>query len=129
MTEQTKKDMRGYLHPNTNKSKPTQPDHTGTGLINGQEYRLAAWENKTSDGKPYLSIIFSLPLTPEQQNQFKSKNNDNNGNNVNNSNVVQNENGNNQLNNNSNSTNMDGNFIDEDIGEILKFTEDENPFD
>ena len=67
-----KKDNRGYLYPNGNKSKPTHPDYTGTIITNGKEWRLAAWENKTSEGKQYLSLVVTPPLTPEQQQQYKT---------------------------------------------------------
>lgn len=63
------KDMKGYLYPNTNKNKPTQPDYTGKVLIEGKEYKLSAWENVAQDNKKYLSISVSLPNSyPTNQN-------------------------------------------------------------
>ena len=54
-----KKDNKGYLYPNSNKSKPTQPDFTGKVTINNKEWRLSAWENVSPDGKKYLNINVS----------------------------------------------------------------------
>lgn len=122
MTEQIKKDMRGYLYPNSNKTKPTHPDYTGTCLINGQEYRIAAWGNKTSEGKEYLSIVLNVPLTPEQQNELKQKRENNNTGNNTSNNPNNSEEG-------RNKDRSEENLIDDDISEILNFTEDENPFD
>lgn len=58
--EQNKKDKdRGYLYPNQNKNKPTQPDFTGSIVINGESFRLAGWEAKSSEGKKYISLAIS----------------------------------------------------------------------
>ncbi len=59
MTENVKKDNRGYLYPNKNKNKPTQPDYTGKVLVEGKELRISAWENQTPEGNKYLSLAFS----------------------------------------------------------------------
>lgn len=74
MAENNKKDNRGYLYPNDKKTKSVHPDYTGTILIEGKEWRLAGWLNKTTDGKEYLSIVSSVPLNTEQQNQFSKQN-------------------------------------------------------
>lgn len=37
------KDMTGVLFENTDKDKDTQPDWSGTILINGKKYRIAGW--------------------------------------------------------------------------------------
>lgn len=116
MSEQTKKDLlRGYLHPNTNKNKPSQPDHTGTCNIDGKEYRIAAWENKTADGKPYLSLTFSIPLTQEQKNEFKNNKEENSGNTTQNTDT---------------SFTPDSFDKTEDVEKILRFIDnDDNPFE
>lgn len=71
MAEQSsiKKDNKGFMYPNTNKVKPTQPDYTGNCLIDGKEKRMAIWENQTADGKRYFSITFSEPYQNAQQPQ------------------------------------------------------------
>lgn len=76
MAENNKKDNRGYLYPNDKKTKSVHPDYTGTILIDGKEWRLAGWLNKTTDGKEYLSIVSSVPLNTEQQNQYTKQGSD-----------------------------------------------------
>lgn len=72
---QKPKDMKGYLYPNTNKNKPTQPDYTGKVLVEGKEYKLSAWENVTQDNKKYLSISVTLPNSyPTNQNNSQNNN-------------------------------------------------------
>lgn len=71
-----KKDNRGYTFPNTNKNKPTQPDHTGKATLDGKEWSMAAWENITPDGKKYLSFAFSIPL-PVDPNAVRPNNSSN----------------------------------------------------
>lgn len=66
MSENVKKDNRGYLYPNKNKNKPTQPDYTGKALVDGKEWRIGAWENKTPEGNSYLSLAFTVPLPPNE---------------------------------------------------------------
>lgn len=68
MAEHVKKDNRGYLYPNKNKTKPTQPDHTGKVLVDNKEWRISAWENKTPEGNSYLSISFTPPLPQNPNN-------------------------------------------------------------
>lgn len=127
---QTKKDNRGYLYPNGNKTKPTHPDHTGTIIIDGKESRMAAWENTTTDGKRYLSIITSPPLSPEQQNQFKRTdepqaapiNNNSNSNSNNETTKTQ------QDYYNTNSYENSSDDSDEVLAQILKGSDDYDPF-
>lgn len=68
--------MKGVLFKAKNKTKSTQPDFTGSCNIDGKEYRLAAWENKTSDGKVYYSISFSEPNTNGGNQSGKSSSSD-----------------------------------------------------
>lgn len=107
-----KKDNRGYLYPNNNKNKPTQPDHTGKITIEGKEWRLSAWENKSPDGKKYLSINVSPPLdnqnvaTPGGQPIQKKL----------------------PVADSSSQNDISKDDL-EDLDAILKLTDDENPFD
>ena len=57
----------GALFKNDRKQKDTDPDYTGTFTLDGKEYYLAGWVNKskTSD-KTYLSIKPTLK-TPASQ--------------------------------------------------------------
>lgn len=107
-----KKDNRGYLYPNTNKNKPTQPDFTGKVTIDNKEWRLSAWENKSPDGKKYLSISVSVPLENNQPGpggQPIQKNN-------------------NKINQESHKPDITQDDL-EDLDAILKLTDDDNPFD
>lgn len=74
MVDQVKKDNRGYLYPNKNKNKPTQPDYTGKCLVEGKEWRIGAWENKTPEGNTYLSLSFTVPLPPNSQSPIGENN-------------------------------------------------------
>lgn len=105
-----KKDNRGYLYPNTNKTKPTQPDFTGKVTIENKEWRLSAWENKTPEGKKYLSLSVSPPLesTPGSPPANNNYNNQQKPNTKPNSDISKDE--------------MD------DLDAILKLTDDDNPF-
>jgi len=46
------------------KEKDSQPDYSGTATVNGQQYRISGWINKSKAGMSYLRILFS-----EQQPQ------------------------------------------------------------
>jgi uncharacterized protein (DUF736 family) len=79
MTDNTKnKNNKGFLYPNTNKTKATHPDYTGKLVIeqNGVvfEKRVAAWENNDSSGKKYLSLIVSEPVDQENKQQNNNSN-------------------------------------------------------
>lgn len=79
MTTQ-KKDNRGYLYPNKNKTKTTQPDYTGSVIVDQVDWRIAGWDNVTSSGEKYISILFSPPQTvsntfSSNQPQSSSQNN------------------------------------------------------
>lgn len=79
MTENTKnKTNKGFLYPNTNKTKATHPDYTGKALLEVNEVivekRMAAWENTDSTGHKYYSIIFSDLIVPENKNNQTGNN-------------------------------------------------------
>ena len=110
---ETKKDSnKGYLYPNSNKTKPTQPDFTGKATIENKEWRLAAWENKTPEGKKYLSITVSPPLENASQS------------NVTNNNYQNKKPDSHQQNHQSDISKEE---LD-DLDAILKLTDDDNPF-
>lgn len=112
MTDNIKnKNNKGYLYPNTNKTKATQPDYTGKVIIENEgvvfEKRLAAWENTDPNGKRYLSIIASEPIPQDNKPNANS----------------------------SNSTTIQKNPVSspisedlEDLDAILRSADDDNPF-
>lgn len=115
MAEQQKKDNRGYLYPNVNKIKPTQPDHIGKVVSEGKEWNIAAWENTASDGKKYLSLSLTVPLP-----------------NTNNSNTTHTNTNHNNKNESSNSSSPSQNSINQDLDDledILNSAGDDNPFE
>lgn len=84
MTENTKnKNNKGFLYPNTNKTKATQPDYTGKVVIevNGTviEKRLVAWENNDSNGQKYLAVNVSDLIVQENKNTNNASNTSNTG--------------------------------------------------
>jgi hypothetical protein len=114
MNDNVKKDNRGYLYPNKNKNKPTQPDFTGKVLIDGKELRISAWENQTPEGNKYLSLAFS-PATPTQgDNQGQTSNQGGSGQNSAHSNSAA----------QANAPIAD----DLDLDAILNSSDDDNPF-
>ena len=57
MTQQ--RDNSGALFANERKTKDTQPDRTGSAMIDGVEYWVSGWINKPKNGgNQYLSMIF-----------------------------------------------------------------------
>lgn len=112
MNDNVKKDNRGYLYPNKNKNKPTQPDFTGKVLIDGKELRISAWENQTPEGNKYLSLAFSPP-TSQTENQGQTSNQGGAG----------------QNSTQSNSTQANAPIADDlDLDAILNSSDDDNPF-
>jgi hypothetical protein len=115
-----KKDNRGYIFPNTNKNKPTQPDFTGKATIDGKDWQMAAWENKTPEGKRYLSFTFSVPLAIDPN--APATNNTN-------SKPVQQPVTNNQTNTNKPAVTAAPISDDlDDLDAILRSADDDNPF-
>jgi uncharacterized protein (DUF736 family) len=113
MTE-LQKDNRGALFPNTNKTKPTQPDMTGSGVIKGVEQRISAWENTSPKGVKYLSLIFSDPLPNNGSNTPRTASTGNNS----------------SSSQDTPKTTTAAPISDDldDLDAILKSTDDENPF-
>lgn len=109
MNDSVKKDNRGYLYPNKNKNKPTQPDYTGKVLVDGKELRISAWENQTPEGNKYLSLAFSPALPPNQDG-----------------NKTEGQQG--QANKPSESNNVAPITDDLDLDAILNSSDDDNPF-
>jgi len=47
----------GSIFPNDYKERDGQPDHTGSAMIDGVEYRIAGWINEGRE-KEYISLKF-----------------------------------------------------------------------
>lgn len=129
MSEYEKKNNRGAAFVNKSKDKPSQPDLIGTTIIDGKEKRVAVWKNKATDGSEYITFIFSEQLTEEEKSNYRNldspsqapiKKFDN-----------QKTSNSQYSNKNSNAKNTqirnENNEI-EDLQEILKLNDDDNPF-
>lgn len=54
------KNNSGSLFKNDKKETETHPDYKGSAKINGEEYWVSAWNNKSKDGVPYLSFNLKI---------------------------------------------------------------------
>ena len=55
-------EMRGVLFPNKYKVEgDKRPDISGTVIVEGKEWALAAWSNTSKNGNDYLSVSVSEP--------------------------------------------------------------------
>ena len=69
MSPEYDNNMKGVLFKNE-KTKDTQPDATGTIVIDNVEYGISAWNNTSKGGKNYQSIKVT---TKEEMAEFKKK--------------------------------------------------------
>jgi|TARA_Y100000034_G_C6859833_1_gene391201 uncharacterized protein (DUF736 family) len=53
------KNSQGKLWGNNNKEKDTQPDFTGSIVVDGVKHSIAAWNNMTENGTAYLGLKIS----------------------------------------------------------------------
>ena len=134
MAEQSnnnKKDNRGFLNKNGFKNKATQPDWTGTIIVDGKEKKISGWINKTADGREYISLVASDPLTPEQQSQYRQNSDGPAENPVPRQNTQspnQNQQNNGAQNPHEYLPSQQDYDLSDDISDILKSGEDDNPF-
>jgi len=49
----------GTLFKNARKTEPKHPDYTGDLVVNGKNYRQAAWLKKDKNGKTYMSVAIT----------------------------------------------------------------------
>lgn len=54
------KENTGSLFKNDKKESETHPDYKGSAKINGEEYWMSSWINKSKDGKTYMSFSFKI---------------------------------------------------------------------
>lgn len=68
MTKKYDNNLRGALFANGHKRPGTkQPDIYGTVEIDGQEYKIAGWNNRSAKGVEYCS----LKLTPKDAENYE----------------------------------------------------------
>ena len=57
---------RGVLFPNKYKEDgDKKPNYTGSVDVQGEQWRLAAWENTSKNGVKYISLVVSEPKEKE----------------------------------------------------------------
>lgn len=66
MAQQYDNTNRGVLFKNNRKEKDSQPDYTGTGNWQGQDFQISAWVNEGKNGK-FFSFSFQEPRQPKEQ--------------------------------------------------------------
>ena len=54
------KENTGSLFPRIDKENDRQPDATGRAKIDGQMFKIAAWNRESSSGIEYSSLVFTL---------------------------------------------------------------------
>lgn len=54
------KDNRGAIWGNAHKKKDTQPDFTGNAMVDGVEYKIAAWKRKPNANPKAPSLSFKF---------------------------------------------------------------------
>lgn len=54
------KENTGSLFLNDRKEKPTHKDYTGSCMIDGKQYWIAAWIHTAAAGDKYLSMDFKM---------------------------------------------------------------------
>jgi hypothetical protein len=62
------KDNRGAIWGNTRKQKDTHPDFTGNAMVDGVEYKIAAWKRKPQASAKAPSLTFKFEKIEEQVN-------------------------------------------------------------
>ena len=67
------KDNSGALFINDRKEKETQPDYTGTCMVNGKMMQISSWKNTSQAGKAYLGLAFSEPYVKDNDTQDKEE--------------------------------------------------------
>ena len=51
---------RGAIWGNAHKKKDTHPDFTGNAMVDGVEYKIAAWKRKPQDSAKAPSLTFKF---------------------------------------------------------------------
>jgi hypothetical protein len=58
MSEQYDNELKGVVFKNDQKEKPEDRDYSGQCTIDGREYWLSGWKNRSKSGTPFLSLSF-----------------------------------------------------------------------
>lgn len=63
------KDNSGVLFKNDKRESDNHPNYKGSAMVDGSEYWLSAWVNKSKNGQMYMSVS----LTPRDNQQQQSQ--------------------------------------------------------
>ena len=71
MAQQYSNENRGVLFKNNRKEKDNQPDYTGQGNWQGQDFQISAWVKEGKNGK-FFSFSFQEPYQKEAKEPAKA---------------------------------------------------------
>jgi uncharacterized protein (DUF736 family) len=54
-----KRDLSGALFKNDKRGNDKAPDYSGDCMVDGREYRLAAWIKESKGGSKFMSLAFT----------------------------------------------------------------------
>lgn len=66
------RDMSGALFRNDRRTQDNHPNHTGTCMIDGKEYRVSAWVKTSGAGNKFFSMAFTPKDPPTEGGQAAS---------------------------------------------------------
>lgn len=67
------KNNEGVVFANDHKVKEQDPDGKGNATIDGIEYWVSSWTNKSHAGKPYRKIVFTRKQSTHQGRPSQNK--------------------------------------------------------
>ncbi len=73
MSTYEQKDNSGSIFNNGRKDKDTQPDRTGSAMVDGIEYWISGWVKKDKNGNPWMSLAFKRKDAAPQTRSMASK--------------------------------------------------------
>lgn len=65
--EEYDNEMKGVLFNNKRKTNSSQPDVTGSATIDGVEYWVSGWKNKSKQGVSFISLSFNTKESEEEE--------------------------------------------------------------
>lgn len=63
------RDNSGSIFRNEKKEKDTQPDYTGSAMIDGREFWVSAWLKTSANGRKFMSFAYK----PKDEQQPAAK--------------------------------------------------------
>lgn len=66
-TQEYDNELKGVLFNNNRKTKDSQPDVVGSATIDGVEYWVSGWKNKSKQGVSFISLAFNVKESEEDE--------------------------------------------------------------